>query len=121
MEAQVVALPDQETELLSLRAKVTDLPDRSRRDNVRFFGFPKHKEGSDIKTFLKSLLPDLFGIEFSPPPEFQRAHRIGPPHKATSDKPRPIIACFYAMSKLAKFFPQLKHMARSHWTVTRSE
>ncbi|KAJ1143834.1 hypothetical protein NDU88_010136 [Pleurodeles waltl] len=94
VEDQVAALPDQETELRSLRAKVTDLEDRSRRDNICFFHIPECKEGSDIKTFLQSLLPDLFGIEFSPPPEFQRAHRIGPPHKATSDKPRPIIACF---------------------------
>ncbi|KAJ1203611.1 hypothetical protein NDU88_007395 [Pleurodeles waltl] len=94
VEDQVVALPNQETELRSLRAKVTDLEDRRRRDNIRFFGIPERKEGSDVKTFLQSLLPDLFGIEFSPPPEFQRAHRIGPPNKATSDKPRPIIACF---------------------------
>ncbi|KAJ1217157.1 hypothetical protein NDU88_004752 [Pleurodeles waltl] len=94
VEDQVAALPNQEAQLRSLRAKVTDLEDRSRRDNVRFFGILVHKEGSDIKAFLKSLLSDLFGIELSPPPEFQRAHRIGPPHKATSDKPRPIIACF---------------------------
>ncbi|KAJ1162331.1 hypothetical protein NDU88_002799 [Pleurodeles waltl] len=94
VEDQVAALPNQETELRSLQAKVTNLEDRSRQDNVCFFGVPEHKEGSDIKTFLKSLLPDLFGIEFSLPPEFQRIHRMGPPHKATSDKPRPIIACF---------------------------
>ncbi|KAJ1083021.1 hypothetical protein NDU88_003182 [Pleurodeles waltl] len=91
---QMATLPDQEIELRSLRAKVTDLEDRSRRDNIRLFGIPERKEGSDTKAFLQSLLPDLFGIEFSPPLEFQRAHRIGPPHKATSDKPRPIIACF---------------------------
>ncbi|KAJ1130650.1 hypothetical protein NDU88_009001 [Pleurodeles waltl] len=94
MEDQVAALPDQEAELRSLRAKVTDLEDRSRRDNVRFFGVLEHKERSDIKAFLKSLLSDLFGIEVSQPPEFQTAHSIGPLHKATSDKPRPIIACF---------------------------
>ncbi|KAJ1152683.1 hypothetical protein NDU88_005458 [Pleurodeles waltl] len=94
VEDQVAALPDQETELRSLRAKITDLEDRSHRDNIRFFGIPERKEGSDIRIFLQLLLPDLFGIEFSPPPEFQRAHRIGPPYKATSDKPRPIIACF---------------------------
>ncbi|KAJ1166914.1 hypothetical protein NDU88_007310 [Pleurodeles waltl] len=94
VEDQVAALPDQDAELRSLRAKVTDLEDRSRRDNVRFFGIPEHKEGSDIKAFLKSLLSDLFSIKLSPPPEFQRAHMIGPPHKATSDKLRPIIACF---------------------------
>ncbi|KAJ1104297.1 hypothetical protein NDU88_001709 [Pleurodeles waltl] len=94
VEDQMATLPDQKIELRSLLAKVTDLEDRSRRDNIRLFGIPECKEGSDTKAFLQSLLPDLFGIEFSPALEFQRAHRIGPPHKATSDKPRPIIACF---------------------------
>ncbi|KAJ1152860.1 hypothetical protein NDU88_005634 [Pleurodeles waltl] len=59
MEDQVAALPDQEAELRSLQAKVIDLEDRSRRDNVRLFGILEHKEGSDIKTFLKNLLPQL--------------------------------------------------------------
>ncbi|KAJ1156894.1 hypothetical protein NDU88_009611 [Pleurodeles waltl] len=95
----MAALPDQETELRSLRAKVTDLEDWSRQDNIRLFGIPERKEGSEIKAFLQSLLPDLFGIEFSLPPEFQRVYRIGPPHKATSDKPRPIIACFLRHEK----------------------
>ncbi|KAJ1088402.1 hypothetical protein NDU88_001559 [Pleurodeles waltl] len=94
VEDHVAAIPDQEEELRSLRAKLTDLEDRSRRDNVRFFGIPEQKEGSDIKASLSSLLTDHFGIEFSPPPEFQRVYRIGPPHKASANKPRPIIACF---------------------------
>ncbi|KAJ1173341.1 hypothetical protein NDU88_005177 [Pleurodeles waltl] len=67
VENQVAVLPDQETELRSLCAKVTDLEDRSRRDNV------------------------IRGLVFSPPLEFQRAHRIGSLHEATPDKPRPII------------------------------
>ncbi|KAJ1105041.1 hypothetical protein NDU88_002449 [Pleurodeles waltl] len=94
MEGQVAALPKHEAELWFLRTKEIDLEDRSRRDNVCFFGIPEHKEGSDIKTFLKSLLPELTGLEFSPPLEFQRVHRIGPLHKATPDKTRPNIACF---------------------------
>ncbi|KAJ1084692.1 hypothetical protein NDU88_004838 [Pleurodeles waltl] len=53
VEDQVTALPDQVVELRSLRAKITDLEDRSRRDNVRFFGIREHKEGSNIKSFLK--------------------------------------------------------------------
>ncbi|KAJ1099491.1 hypothetical protein NDU88_004592 [Pleurodeles waltl] len=112
VEDQMAALPDQETELRSLRAKVTDLEDRSRRDNIRLFGIPERKEGSDTKAFLQSLLPDLFGIEFSPPPEFQRVHRIGPPHKDTSDKPRPIIAALEDMNRLDRFYLQLKHKDR---------
>ncbi|KAJ1168966.1 hypothetical protein NDU88_000878 [Pleurodeles waltl] len=94
MEEHVAVLPGQEAELRSLRAKVTDLEDRSSRDTIRLFGIPEHKEGSDVKTFLKNLLPELTGLEYSPPLEFQRAHRIGPLQRATPDKPRPIIVCF---------------------------
>ncbi|KAJ1195264.1 hypothetical protein NDU88_004545 [Pleurodeles waltl] len=75
LDQRLTAVEDQETELRSLRAKVTDLEDRSRRDNIRLLGIPECKEGSDIKTFLQSLVPDLFGIGFSPPPEFQRVHQ----------------------------------------------
>ncbi|KAJ1177257.1 hypothetical protein NDU88_002518 [Pleurodeles waltl] len=82
MEGQVAALSDHEAELRFLRTKVIDLEDRGRRDNVCFFGILEHKEGSDIKTFLKSLLPKLTGLEFSPPLEYQGVHRIGPLHKA---------------------------------------
>ncbi|KAJ1092721.1 hypothetical protein NDU88_005831 [Pleurodeles waltl] len=94
VEDHIATTPDQEEELKSLRATLTELEDRSRRDNVRFFGIPEQKEGSDIKTFLSSLLTNHFGIEFSPPSEFQRVHRIGPSHKESANKPRPIIACF---------------------------
>ncbi|KAJ1106768.1 hypothetical protein NDU88_004166 [Pleurodeles waltl] len=64
VEDQMAILPDQEIELRSLRAKVTDLEDRSCRDNIRLFGIPERKEGPDTKAFLQPLLPDLFGIEF---------------------------------------------------------
>ncbi|KAJ1120633.1 hypothetical protein NDU88_008795 [Pleurodeles waltl] len=104
----VLSIPDQEEELRSLRAKLTDLEDRSRRDNARFFGILEQKEGSDIKAFLSSLLTDHFGIEFSLPPEFQRVHRIGPPHKASANKPRPIIACFLLHEQARQFISTAK-------------
>ncbi|KAJ1180882.1 hypothetical protein NDU88_006095 [Pleurodeles waltl] len=92
MEDYVAALPAQEAELRSLRTKIIDLEDRSRRHNIHLFGIPEHKEGPEVKTFLKNLLPEITGLEYSPPLEFQRAHRIGPLHRVTADKPRPIIA-----------------------------
>ncbi|KAJ1129210.1 hypothetical protein NDU88_007581 [Pleurodeles waltl] len=94
VEDHVAVLPGQEAELRSLRAKVIDLEDRSRRDTICLFSVLEHKEGSNVKTFLRNILPKLMGLEYSPPLEFQRAHRIGPLHKATSDKPRPIIIRF---------------------------
>ncbi|KAJ1167160.1 hypothetical protein NDU88_007553 [Pleurodeles waltl] len=53
VENHIAATPDQEEELKSLRAKLTELEDRSRRDNVRFFGIPEQKEGSDINQPLR--------------------------------------------------------------------
>ncbi|KAJ1188615.1 hypothetical protein NDU88_005374 [Pleurodeles waltl] len=87
-------LPEQDTELRTLWEKITDLEDSSRRKYVSFFSILEHKEGSDIKAFLKIFFPELMGLDFSPPLEFQRAHRIGPLHEATSGRPHPIIACF---------------------------
>ncbi|KAJ1171487.1 hypothetical protein NDU88_003348 [Pleurodeles waltl] len=94
VEDHIAALPEWDSEIQSLWAKITDLEDRSRRDNVCFFGIPEHQECSDIKVFLKAFLPELTGLDFSLPLEFQRAHRIGPLHKTTSGRPPPIIVCF---------------------------
>ncbi|KAJ1157109.1 hypothetical protein NDU88_009824 [Pleurodeles waltl] len=41
-------IPDHDQELLYVCGKCIDLADRSRRDNVRFFGFPEQIEGTDI-------------------------------------------------------------------------
>ncbi|KAJ1101387.1 hypothetical protein NDU88_006455 [Pleurodeles waltl] len=93
-EDHLATLPQQDTELQFLRAMIMDLEDRSRRDNVSFFGIPEHKKGSDVKAFLKDFLPELTGLAFSPLLEFQRAHRISPLHKANLKQLRPIIRCF---------------------------
>ncbi|KAJ1195735.1 hypothetical protein NDU88_005003 [Pleurodeles waltl] len=86
-------VPEHDAELRVLRAKLTDLEDRSRRDNIHFFGILERKEGTNIKAFLKSLLPELTGLTFSPQLDFQRLHRIGPPNSVSSGQPRPVIAC----------------------------
>ncbi|KAJ1171788.1 hypothetical protein NDU88_003646 [Pleurodeles waltl] len=58
--------------------KMTDLEDRSRRDNIRFLGFPENIEGEDIHAFLRETLPKLIGVTFVSPLKFQRADRLGP-------------------------------------------
>ncbi|KAJ1192952.1 hypothetical protein NDU88_002258 [Pleurodeles waltl] len=83
VEYRIAPMPVQDTEIQHLQAKITDLEDRSWRDNVHLFGIPELKEGSDVKAFLKNFLPELTGLDFSLPLEFQRAHRMGPLHKAT--------------------------------------
>ncbi|KAJ1128547.1 hypothetical protein NDU88_006925 [Pleurodeles waltl] len=91
---RIATMPVQDTEIQHLRTKITDLEDRSQRGNVRFVGIPELMEASNVKAFLKNFLPELTGLDFSPPLEFQRAHRIGPLHKATSGRPCAIITCF---------------------------
>ncbi|KAJ1194148.1 hypothetical protein NDU88_003443 [Pleurodeles waltl] len=65
VEDRFATLPEQDTELQFLRAKITDLEDRIWRDNVSFFGIPEHKEGTDVKAFLKDFLPELTSLTFS--------------------------------------------------------
>ncbi|KAJ1146010.1 hypothetical protein NDU88_012292 [Pleurodeles waltl] len=89
VEAHASSSRDQDQELLYLRSKVTDLEERSRRDNVRFLGFPGAIEGEDMHLFLREMLPKLTGITFDPPLEFQRAHRLGPKRPDATARPRP--------------------------------
>ncbi|KAJ1132418.1 hypothetical protein NDU88_010731 [Pleurodeles waltl] len=62
---------DRDQELLFLGSKLTDLEDRSRRDNVRFIGFPENIEGEDLHRFLRDILPRLTDTVFEPTLEFQ--------------------------------------------------
>ncbi|KAJ1190464.1 hypothetical protein NDU88_007202 [Pleurodeles waltl] len=94
VESQVALQTDRDQELLHLRSKLTDLEDRSRRNNVRFLGFPEGIEGTDNLSHLRDTLPKLADITFDPPLEFQRAHRPGLKRQNGKDHPRPIIACF---------------------------
>ncbi|KAJ1137649.1 hypothetical protein NDU88_004047 [Pleurodeles waltl] len=92
VETQAMLAADRDQELLYLRSKVIDLEDRSRRDNVGFLGFPEETEGADVQSFLKNILPQLTGLTFDPPLEFQRAHRLGPKHREGANHACPIIA-----------------------------
>ncbi|KAJ1179792.1 hypothetical protein NDU88_005026 [Pleurodeles waltl] len=94
VESQVALQTDRDQEVLYLRSKLTDLEDRSRRNNIRFLGFPEGIEGTDILSYLRDTLPKLAHIIFDPPLEFQRAHRLGLKRQNGKDRPRPIIACF---------------------------
>ncbi|KAJ1186723.1 hypothetical protein NDU88_003504 [Pleurodeles waltl] len=69
------------------------MEDRSRRDNIRLLGIPENEEGTDMQAFLGSTLPKLTSLDFDPPLEFQRAHRVGPKLSDKSSRPQPIIAC----------------------------
>ncbi|KAJ1129185.1 hypothetical protein NDU88_007556 [Pleurodeles waltl] len=93
VETHIASWVDRNQELLYLCSKLIDLEDRSRRNNVRFLGFPENIEGADIHSNLRETLPKLTGITFDPPLEFQRVHRLVPKWQDGANRPRPIIAC----------------------------
>ncbi|KAJ1181492.1 hypothetical protein NDU88_006699 [Pleurodeles waltl] len=65
LETQMATSQDRDQDLLYLKSKLTDLEDRSRRDNIRLLGIPENEE----------------------------AHRVGPKCSDPSLRPRLIIAC----------------------------
>ncbi|KAJ1211504.1 hypothetical protein NDU88_006863 [Pleurodeles waltl] len=105
LEAQATVAQDRDQDLLYLRSKLTDLEDRSRRDNIRLLGIPENEEGTDMQAFLNSTLSKL-----TSPLEFQRAHRVGPKRSDNSSRPRPIIACLLRHNQTR----QILQAARSH-------
>ncbi|KAJ1170989.1 hypothetical protein NDU88_002860 [Pleurodeles waltl] len=110
LETHMSTTPDTDQDLSYLRSKVTDLEDRSRRDNNRLFGIPENEEGIDVQAFLSSVIPKLTSLSFEPPLEFQRAHRVGPKHQDRASRPRPIIACLLRHSETR----QILQVARTH-------
>ncbi|KAJ1165373.1 hypothetical protein NDU88_005801 [Pleurodeles waltl] len=110
LETQINMSQEREQDLLHLRSKLTDMEDRSRRDNIRVLGIPENEEGSDMQAFLTSTLPKMISLDFDPPLEFQRAHRIGPKRSDNSSWPRPIIACLLRHNQTR----QILQVARNH-------
>ncbi|KAJ1198425.1 hypothetical protein NDU88_002266 [Pleurodeles waltl] len=110
LETQVNTSQEREQDFLYLRSKLTDMEDRSWRDNIRLHGILENEEGSDMQAFLSFTLPKMTSLDFDPPLEFQRAHRIGPKRSDNSSKPRPIIACLPQHNQTR----QILQVARSH-------
>ncbi|KAJ1114836.1 hypothetical protein NDU88_003066 [Pleurodeles waltl] len=52
LETHMSTAQDRDQDLSYLRSKVTDLEDRSRRDNIRLLGIPENEEGTDVQVFL---------------------------------------------------------------------
>ena len=76
--------------LTDYEAKLADLEDRNRRDNVRILGIPEGAEGPNATQFINTNLLKWFPTLGDQRMEIMRAHRIGPP--ATGNRgPRTLI------------------------------
>ncbi|KAJ1171109.1 hypothetical protein NDU88_002980 [Pleurodeles waltl] len=93
MEDYMNTTQDRDQNLLYLRSKLVALEDRSRRNNIRFFGFLEQIEGTDIQAFLQNFLPTLTNLTFDPPLKFQRADRLGLKRQDGAPRPCSIIVC----------------------------
>jgi len=79
-------------ELKDTVAKMDDLENRNRRNNIVIFNLPEGTEGSSCSDYIQAMLRENCNIEAS----IERAHRSGRPG---GDKPRPIHVAF-------SFFPE---------------
>lgn len=76
-------------------AKLGDIEDRLRRNNLRFLGFPEGTEGKNPEEFLLAWLKQVFGTDsFSHLFAIERAHRIPLRAPVPGRYPRPMIARF---------------------------
>ncbi len=84
------AVTDLRNQLERLTEKMTDIEDRSRRNNLRLVGLPEGAEGSDVAGFLRvnlsKWIPSLKGRNI----EIDRAHRVYDGRK-NSDRPHTLI------------------------------
>ncbi len=84
------AVTDLRNQLERLTEKMTDMEDKSRRNNIRLVGLPEGMEGSDVADFLRinlsKWIPSLKGRNI----EIDRAHRVYDGRK-NSDRPRTLI------------------------------
>ncbi|KAJ1150329.1 hypothetical protein NDU88_003123 [Pleurodeles waltl] len=110
LETHMSTAQDRDQDLSYLQSKVTDLEDRSRRDNIRLLGIPENEEGTGVQAFLHSAIPKLTSLAFEPPLDFQRAHRVGPKCQDGALRPRPIIACLLHHSQTR----QILQVAQTH-------
>ncbi|KAJ1125505.1 hypothetical protein NDU88_003934 [Pleurodeles waltl] len=108
VEAQATLTVDRDQELLYTFAARSSILKTSRRDNVRFLGFPEEIEGRDAQSFLKNILPQITGLTFDPSLELQRAHRLGPKLREGANHPRPIIACILRRTQARKLLQKAR-------------
>ncbi|KAJ1154899.1 hypothetical protein NDU88_007642 [Pleurodeles waltl] len=79
------------------------MEDRSRRDNIRLLGILENEEGTDMQAFLSSTLPKLISLDFDPPLEFQRAHRVAQNAPTNPQGLDQLLHAYYGITKPVKY------------------
>lgn len=93
MEMKLITVAEENA---MLKAKLTDLESRSRRNNIRIVGLPEGIEGPQPTAFFSQLLLEVFGEHtLTSAPELERAHRTLAAKPSPGEKPRAVVICFH--------------------------
>ncbi|KAL6461401.1 hypothetical protein MHYP_G00295450 [Metynnis hypsauchen] len=92
-------------ENVTIRAKLDDLENRARRNNIQVIGVPEGLEGPRPTSFMESLLLDVFGSDsFTKPPAIDCAHRSLAPMPKQHKPPRPMIVRLHHFQTRERIF-----------------
>uniref|UniRef100_A0A667XSU8 L1 transposable element RRM domain-containing protein n=1 Tax=Myripristis murdjan TaxID=586833 RepID=A0A667XSU8_9TELE len=107
--------PATKSEVEMLRQKVDDLENRSRRNNLRFVGFPEGSEGRDAAAFLREVIPQLLETDFPVGPEIDRAHRSLARRRPDDQPPRAILARFLRYQDRERIVEAARKKVKVSW------
>lgn len=109
--------PATRAEVEDLLLKLDDLENRSRRNNLRFIGFPEKCEKSDALTFMRDTIPELLNVEFDGGLEIDRAHRTPGRRKQDDQRqpPRPIIIRLLRFQDRERIVEAARKMGKLQW------
>ena len=79
----------------NLEAGLIDQEGRARRDNLRIYGIPEDREGTDMAVFLDNLLKHALDLPRDRDLRIERTHRVlAPKPSGPQPKPRSIVVKF---------------------------
>uniref|UniRef100_A0A672HY36 L1 transposable element RRM domain-containing protein n=1 Tax=Salarias fasciatus TaxID=181472 RepID=A0A672HY36_SALFA len=107
--------PATRDEVNALQQKLDDLKNRSRRNNLRFVGFPEGCEGTDTLAFICDAVPRLLNIDFQDGLEIDRAHRSFARQKPDGQPPRVIIARFLRFRDREQIVEAAQKLGKLSW------
>lgn len=117
LEDGIENVPAMRAQIKELEEALTEQENRARRNNIRIFGVPESVGTQDIGAFLTNWLPKVLEIQFSPPLDIQRAHRV--PSRITRSEnrtPRPIVAYLLRFTQVQEILNKAKALKRITYT-----
>ncbi|KAJ1091948.1 hypothetical protein NDU88_005062 [Pleurodeles waltl] len=104
LQQEVLWLREQQ---IDLQAHEEDLENRSRHNNIRIRGAPIGAEEEDVALYVLSLFNQILGVYTAAPIQFERVHRVGPPHLANAPS-ADILVCVHDFPLKERILPMAK-------------